>query len=659
MRLVEDIYDARFAHEKSHMIRKEKQKMNRERLYGNLDATEDEGDFSFCNSFPVFVAQRLTTVIGLKALTDQTGWDLLCNIDRNYKDFLEIETFKFFLQEKFGDEDLLFFLYLRSIISKMLKMNFSGRWTLVHGPERQPKPIYVTYQECVQISFKVFGNSYGDLGKDFLTSLVTSRKLVGRVNKREDSRKIEVRDLLYLAVLGYHKTQTMHDQGILDEFAAAEALIKSKAERSKILANARSIDLEQRRSDSNNTYRPDGNGTPNGKAGADSASNIGQREQRGVGRQGSMGPPRRQSSLTNMDGDNGTQGGRTGRGTGTGSGIGIGSGPGSAGRNPRSSLYMGDSGDGNGANGAGANGRTGAKDNGKVKGKAKSGKLGTLTTTTGTGTDSGPGSRSSPGPGLRSSPGGGGGTGGGHSKDMLLQCGASSPTLIRSLALPLSPDMKKTSISTQTLTPRTLTILTKERANETEEQKEKREAQEEKANARAIINKINESLKIHPAVRAPIPSEQNERRTSWEHYNEAIGARERAQTPPPRQIQISNSPSLKTTRPFWRKPTEDPTPAAGGYTGPSASAGAGAGAGAGVCSSSSSSSGQSFSYDGNDSNKDELELNRLRARQRVTVQPKVQHVRLLCCSLISFVLRPDIYYYCCHHDFLPNIHILL
>ena len=622
MRVVEDIYDARFAHEKSHMIRKEKQKLNRERLYGNLDATEDEGDFSFCNSFPVFVAQRLTTVIGLKALTDQTGWDLLCNIDRNYKDFLEIETFKFFLQEKFGDEDLLFFLYLRSIISKMLKMNFSGRWTLVHGPERQPKPIYVTYQECVQISFKVFGNSYGDLGKDFLTSLVTSRKLVGRVNKREDSRKIEVRDLLYLAVLGYHKTQTMHDQGILDEFAAAEALIKSKAERSKILANARSIDLEQRRSDSNNTYgNAQANGTPIGKGGADSASNIGLREQRGVGRQGSMGPPRRQSSLTNVDGESGTQGGRTGRGTG------IGSGPGSAGRNPRSSLYMGDSGEVNGAIGAGANGRTGAKDNGKVKGKTKSGKLGTLTTTTGTGTDSGPGSRSSPGGGGGTG-GGGGGTGGGHGKDMLLQCGASSPTLIRSLALPLSPDMRKNSISTQTLTPRTLTILAKERANETEEQKEKREAQEEKANARAIINKINESLKIHPAVRAPIPSEQNERRTSWEHYNEAIGARERAQTPPPRQIQISNSPSLKTTRPFWSKPTEDPTPAAGGYMGPSA----GAGAGAGVCSSSSSSSGTSFTYDGNESNKDELELNRLRARQRVTVQPKVQYVRMLYCS---------------------------
>ena len=626
MRVVEDIYDARFAHEKSHMIRKEKQKMNRERLYGNPDPVEDEGDFSFCNSFPVFVAQRLTTVIGLKALTDQTGWDLLCNIDRNYKDFLEIETFKFFLQEKFGDEDLLFFLYLRSIISKMLKMNFSGRWTLVHGPERQPKPIYVTYQECVQISFKVFGNSYGDLGKDFLTSLVTSRKLVGRLNKREDSRKIEVRDLLYLAVLGYHKTQTLHDQGILDEFAAAEALIKSKAERNKILNNARSIDLEQRRSDSNNTYRPDGiaqaNGTPAGKGNSESASNTGQRDQRGTGtgtgagagRTGAMGPARRQGSLTCVDGDNSTShGGRTGRGTGTGTGTGSGSGPGSVGKPSRSNQVDGGNngdagGSGNGAGGVGGNGKLGSKENGKSKGKTKNGNVGTNTTGTGTGSGTGTG------------------TGGGAGKDMTLQC-ASSPTLIRSLALPLSPDMRRSSISTQTLTPRTLTILAKgldsKRLNETEEQKEKREALEEKANARAIINKINESLKIHPAVRAPIPSEQNERRTSWEHYNEAIGARERSQTPPPRQIQISNSPSLKTNRPFWnQKATEDPTPAAGGYLGTTN----------GVSSSSSSSSGHSNSFDGNDSNKDALEINRLRERQRVTVQPKVQYVTMLYCQ---------------------------
>ena len=141
MRVIEDIYDARFAHEKNHTIRKEQQKINRERTTGNPDVAEDEGDYSFCNSFPVFVAQRLTTVIGLKSLTDQTCWDLLCNIDRNYKDFLEIETFRYFLQEKFGEEDLLFFLYLRSIISKSLKVSFSGRWTLVHGPERQPKRI--------------------------------------------------------------------------------------------------------------------------------------------------------------------------------------------------------------------------------------------------------------------------------------------------------------------------------------------------------------------------------------------------------------------------------------------------------------------------------------------------------------------------------------
>lgn len=59
--------------------------------------------------------------------TMEIGWDLLCNIDRYHKDYLEIETFKLFLQEQFSDDDLLFYLYVRSIVSKILVINFSAR----------------------------------------------------------------------------------------------------------------------------------------------------------------------------------------------------------------------------------------------------------------------------------------------------------------------------------------------------------------------------------------------------------------------------------------------------------------------------------------------------------------------------------------------------
>ena len=205
MRVIEDMYDARFIHEKNHSARKE-EKLQKSKASNSLDLSIEED--SNINNFPVFVVQRLTTVVGLKSLTDQIGWDLLCNIDRNYKEYPEIETFKHFLQEKFNNDDLLFFLYVRSIISKILRINFSARWILVHGPERQPKTLYLTYSECIQISHKIFGISYSKIRKQFLASITSSKKLIGMINKKgEDTRKIDVRDILHLSTMGFRRSQ--------------------------------------------------------------------------------------------------------------------------------------------------------------------------------------------------------------------------------------------------------------------------------------------------------------------------------------------------------------------------------------------------------------------------------------------------------------------
>ena len=587
MRVVEDIYDSRFAHEKSHIIRKERQKSNRDRLSGNVEAIEGEGEDSFCNSFPVFVAQRLTTVIGLKALTDQTCWDLLCNIDRNYKDFLEIETFKFFLQEKFGDEDLLFFLYLRSIISKILKVNFSGRWTLVHGPERQPKPIYLTYQECALISNKVYGTSYAEMGKDFLLSLVTSQKLTGRVNKREDTRKIEVRDLLYLAVVGYHKTQSVFDQGPEDEVAAAEALSKYKAGRVQILANARSIDQEQRRND-----RLDGAPTsatgeklPVGKA---NELDLSQQLKNKTMRTRSSLITTVKPQLSPKKGLDESEGSGPSASTGTGAGAGNGTETVASAR--RASLARVSTGTMTSI----------AKERPKVRAKIQ------------------PGSAVKEKEKEKEKE-----RGKGKNKDKKESTPTSSP--VKEVVLPTTPPTpaSTTTTASQTAPIRLMTTSEKlkesRRPKETDLEREAREAEElqEKANARAIIHKINESLKKKPPSKVPIPSEQNERRTSWEQYNEAIGASERSHTPPRNHLSSASvstsSPSLKSSKPFS---SHSPPPismprAAGGYleTNP------------GVSSSSSSSSGRSFSCD-----HDELEMKRLRDRQRVTVQPRVSHL---------------------------------
>jgi hypothetical protein len=67
MRIIEDIYDARFAHEKNHVLKKQVKEHLSE---GDEDS---EPDCSLLTIFPVFTVQRLTTVIGLKVLSDQIG----------------------------------------------------------------------------------------------------------------------------------------------------------------------------------------------------------------------------------------------------------------------------------------------------------------------------------------------------------------------------------------------------------------------------------------------------------------------------------------------------------------------------------------------------------------------------------------------------------
>ena len=205
MRVIEDMYDARFVHEKNHSARRE-EKLQRAKASNTFDSSIE--DDAFGNYFPVFVVQRLTTVVGLKSLTDQIGWDLLCNIDRNYKAYAEVETFKHFLQEKFNDDDLLFFLYVRSIIAKMLRVNFSSRWILVHGADRQPKALFLTFSECVQVSHKIFGKNCSKIRKQYIASIIASKKLVGVVNKKEDTRKIDVRDILHLSTMNFRRSQS-------------------------------------------------------------------------------------------------------------------------------------------------------------------------------------------------------------------------------------------------------------------------------------------------------------------------------------------------------------------------------------------------------------------------------------------------------------------
>lgn len=117
MKMIDEIYDYRFAIENQHQNLDNRDDNN----------SDDEGTTSL-TIFPIFVLRRLGNTIGLKSLTDQMCWDMLYTLHCNREEHLEAEIFARFLQEFYDRMDLLFFLYVRSVLSDILKINFKTRW---------------------------------------------------------------------------------------------------------------------------------------------------------------------------------------------------------------------------------------------------------------------------------------------------------------------------------------------------------------------------------------------------------------------------------------------------------------------------------------------------------------------------------------------------
>jgi hypothetical protein len=190
MKIVEDLYDWRFAHEKT-----------------DVQKEEDSANFDLMLLiFPVFVVRNVGTRIGLKSLVDQTCWDILCTTHAYRRDYLELEVFARFLQEFYDHDDLLFFLYVRSVISKVLHVNFKNRWVNSDAPGRQPTSLWMSYRECTHVARIVFGKENEEMFRDFM-GLITPQML-GQRTDTADSRRIDITEYLHLSVVGYHNSQS-------------------------------------------------------------------------------------------------------------------------------------------------------------------------------------------------------------------------------------------------------------------------------------------------------------------------------------------------------------------------------------------------------------------------------------------------------------------
>ena len=219
MKIIEDVYDARFAQEKTDLDEDEDFKKNKEKGKEKKKHKNDES--VHMKVFPVFVVRRLSMTKGLKKVVDQTCWDLLANVDKYRKDYLEVEIFARFLTEFYDYQDLLFFLYVRSVISNVLHIFFKTKWTRPDHAGKQVSALWMSYRECMQVSKIVFGVDGEPMMHEFVNLLLPH--MVGQRTETSDTRRIDITQFMHLAVVGYHQTQRQEAAAAAPAAAAPSA----------------------------------------------------------------------------------------------------------------------------------------------------------------------------------------------------------------------------------------------------------------------------------------------------------------------------------------------------------------------------------------------------------------------------------------------------
>jgi hypothetical protein len=254
MKMIEEIYDDRYDHDTADLRNAE-----RHAQLGTDSKIPEENTDRLSNIFPVFVVDFLSKRFGLRSLVDQHAWDLLYNVHALRSTHLEVELFARFLEEYYDPDDLLFFLYVRSVVQKELVVNFVNRWTSAsRGRERIPKPVLLNYRECQIVARIVFGSEQDPLYVSFMG--MVDRHVQGRKTKKSDTRRIEVYQFLHVALVGYHETRPAEDEEEIaaaefveagaipgGDFSAGQILVGSKDEQERLFQEAER-DYEQRMS---------------------------------------------------------------------------------------------------------------------------------------------------------------------------------------------------------------------------------------------------------------------------------------------------------------------------------------------------------------------------------------------------------------------------
>lgn len=200
MRLVEELYDLRYTRDIAEL----------------KEETNDDGAAGLSSQpFPEFVYDFFKKRYGLQSIVQSSIWDLVYSVDKLRNETLEVGIFARFLDETYDVDDLLFFLYVRSVIQKELNINFRGNWS-----EGRPgnadgsrttghpaSPVYLSARDCAFVARIVFGSELDPLYRTFMKMIEGALNSSSVGSKRNENRRIELATFLHLALIEYHETR--------------------------------------------------------------------------------------------------------------------------------------------------------------------------------------------------------------------------------------------------------------------------------------------------------------------------------------------------------------------------------------------------------------------------------------------------------------------
>jgi len=220
MRIIEELYDERYKREQE------------------LVAEEDRTGAPLVKKdrpFPLSVVEFVKKRYGLPAIIDQNCIDLLFNTVRKRRAVVDCELFARFLEEHYSEDELLFFLYVRSIAQKVLgNVSFRTMWSeLGRAGSGVSKP-RLDVRQCSHIARIVFASESDPHYLSFMANVKDAAAAAG---------SLDVGDVLRLAMEDYHDTVAGDD----DEDGFGEADDGRDAARTDQLVAEADRDFEGRR----------------------------------------------------------------------------------------------------------------------------------------------------------------------------------------------------------------------------------------------------------------------------------------------------------------------------------------------------------------------------------------------------------------------------